>query len=335
MLADYTQRMSNVLETPISADNNQAALPNFPQKRDRIIQIADIRQGLWEVLDFRQCDMLSIISERNSSLGKVMPASQKMRYELRFFHAMQLCRATLAAIPKPDETQQAFIARLEVLYQTKKTNLPAEIWNGIYGSKEISNHFNQGAEPLPLSQTPEGNSAANFARMLNKFAHLASLANPEQAAIELPDWLDDIEAEYAALHHSDFGAQLLATLPLLTNTLNQTAEAIDKRLARKPFCYEGHQPQRATVLGNVFQKYYVQQVQPYMALVEKAAKPWFEQHGLIMSHLPTTKAMQDYHHLVVSLQNPKSLWNRWIEARNRHTKSWQTILGQCNMMPRK
>ena len=133
MLADYSQRVSNVLETEISTDTTQNTLPNFPQKRDRIIPTPDIRQSLWEVLDFRKCDMLSIISERNSSLGKVMAASQKMRYELRFINALRQCKEKLAAIIEPDESQQAFKVRLETIYQTKKANLRDEIWNGSGG----------------------------------------------------------------------------------------------------------------------------------------------------------------------------------------------------------
>ena len=332
MLSDYSQRMSNVLDTAITP-NNPTALPNFPEKRERIIPTPEIRQGLWEVLDFRQCDMLSIISERNSSLGKVMPASQKMRYELRFFHALQQCKTRLAAIAEPDDTQQAFKERLDTIYQSKQTNLPAEIWNGLYGSKEISKHFKQGADPLAMSQTTDAPSPTIFENTLNKFAHLAALTDPKQEAIKLPDWLDGIETQYATLHHSDFGSQILATLPMLTATLSDIADAIEHRLARKPFCYKGHQPQRATVLSNVFQKFYVQQVQPYMALVEKAAKPWFEQHALIMSYLPTTQPMQNYSNQVISMQAPNSLWQQWITARNRHTKAWQSILGQCNMMP--
>ena len=98
LLNDYTQRMSNVLDIEIAASDPNINLPSFPDKRDRFVSTNDIRQGLWEVLDFRQCDMLSIISERNSSLGKVMPASQKMRYELRFIKALQDCRRLIAEV---------------------------------------------------------------------------------------------------------------------------------------------------------------------------------------------------------------------------------------------
>lgn len=333
VLDEYVKRMGNVLQTKIELiqPNVSSGLVKFPEKRERTIKTVELRQGFWEVLDFRQCDMLSIISERNSLLGKVMLPSQKMRYELRFFDALKTCKALVAAIPDPDDSQLAFKLRLDEIYQLKAANLPAEIWNGIYASDEISKHFKTGAQPLLLKQSPEQSNHERIQLALERLTYLSSLSKRETS--ELPNWLDNIEDEYAVFHHSDFGSQLLATLPLLTTTLNKVASAIETRLKRKAFCYKGHQPQRATVLSNVFRKYYVAQVQPYMAILEQQGKPWVEAHDVIMTKLPTPTQVQQYQQQVLSLQNPDSLWNQWVAARNRHTKAWQTILGQCNMMP--
>ena len=333
LLSEYQSRVANVLEaeTPSTTQTSNQNLTPFPDKRDRMIKTIDLRQGLWEVLDFKQCDMLSIISQRNSSLGKVMPASQKMRYELRLINALQRCKTIIANIETPTESQQAFQARLEKIYQLKRTNLPAEIWNGIYASAEISKHFKSSASPFPLDHSTEQNNSTQIHSTLKKLTHLSSFANSESTT--LPSWLEAIEDEYATLHHSNFGSQVLATLPLMTAALNQVAGGIETRLSKKPFCYPNHQPQRATVLNNVFRKYYVQQVQPYMALLEREAKPWLEQHNIILDRLPVPPAMQAYSFKVLSMQNPDGLWNQWVSARDRHSKAWQTILGQCNMMP--
>ena len=333
LLDDYAQRMSNVLDTEITVSSPENLLVRFPEKRDRIIATTDIRQGLWEVLDFRQCDMLSIISERNSSLGKVMPASQKMRYELRFIKSLQDCRALIADVKDLDETQIKFQTRLQEIYEIKQRNLPAEIWNGIYSSAEITGHFKLAAEPFSLDLSVDSDSITKIHKAVERFAYLATFTKIGGTTIELPEWLDDIETEYAALHHSDFGSQVIATMPMLTHTLNNVAGAINTRLKQKPFCYKGHKPKRATVLSNVFQKFYVQQVQPYMAFVEKAAKPWIVQNDFIINQLPATPAMKEYSLQFFNMQDPNSLWGQWVEARNRHTKAWQNILGQCNMMP--
>lgn len=304
MLEDYAARMSNVLETEIDLELEQAALaiPVFPVKRERIVPTTELREGLWDVLDFRQCDMLHLISERNSSLGKVMPPSQKMRYELRFVSALQNCYQTLEAIEEPDETQQAFQERLAVIYETKLSNLPIEIWNGIYNSDELSQHFKLGKPPLPLESISYGTSH----NALETLSELTVLSGKE--SITLPAWLDDIETHYEALHRSELGAGLLAGVSMVTHTLDRTAEAIETRLKHKPFCFKGHQPPRATVLSNVFQKYYAGEVQPYMAIIQREGSRWFGLHNAMIKRLPAPSAMQDYRLQVLALESESSLW---------------------------
>ncbi len=329
MLEDYAARMSTVLDTEINLSLTQAALtlPTLPSKRERLVQTTELRENLWDVLDFRQCDMLKLISERNSSLGKVMPPSQKMRYELRFIKTLQNCRETLNAIEKPDDTQLAFQSRLEVIYKTKRDNLPLEVWNGIYGSNEIEQHFKIGK--LPLSLTADNNGHVQQA--LDQLAELAIISQSD--SITLPDWLDKVEAPYEAMHNSEFGSQLLSSLGMMTQTLDRTAEAIEARLKRKPFCFPGHQPPHAKTLNNVFQKYYAGKVQPYMAVIQRQGNPWFTLHDELMSQLLAPPAIQNYRQQVVGISVKSSLWGKWVQARQRHTKAWQKILGQCNMMP--
>ncbi|PWQ95589.1 hypothetical protein DKW60_14315 [Leucothrix pacifica] len=329
MLEDYTARMSNVLTTDIKLNLGEAALaiPAFPAKRDRVVATQELREGLWDVLDFRQCDMLSLISERNSSLGKVMLPSQKMRYELRFIVALQACRKILVDIEEPDDTQLAFQERLDAIYQTKSDNLPREIWNGIYGADEISQHFKIGTPPLALD-TDSGNPP-RYA--LQQLSGLATLSRTD--SITLPAWLEQVEAPYETLHHSEFGASLLSSLVMMTQTLDRTAQAIETRLQAKPFCFPGHKPPRATTLYNVFQKFYAGKVQPYMAVIQRQGSPWFALHDELIQQLPATDSMNDYRQQVLGMNVDGSLWDQWVKARQRHTQAWQDILGQCNMMP--
>jgi len=330
MLEDYASRMSNVLDTEITPDLDQAIvdIPAFPDKRDRVLATKELREGLWDVLDFRQCDMLSLIAERNSSLGKVMLPSQKMRYELRFVNALQDCRQVLAAIENPDDTQLAFQTRLESIYKTKRANLALEVFNGIYSSDEISQHFKLGTGHLTLQAATN----SQVQQALQQLSELAVISQPD--AIVLPNWLSDVEAPYEVLHRSEFGASLLTSLSIMTQTLDKTADAIEARLKVKPFCFPGHQPARAKTLNTVFHKYYAGKVQPYMAIIQRDGLPWLTLHDELLQQLPSSKAMIDYRHKVISVTSESSLWGKWVKARQKHTKAWQTILGQCDMMPK-
>lgn len=329
MLEDYADSMSTVLETPVELDLDSALMdfPALPERRERMLPTTDIREGMLDVWDFQQCGMMNLIAERNSTLGKVMLPSQKMIYELRFMAALQPCRDKMTAVKKPTQREQKFIRRLNAIYRIKQQNLPAEIWNGIYTSEEISQHFALGSMPL----SPETKGYENEQHAMEQLLTLAKLA--EADPLTLPDWLEQLEDQYFALYSSDFGAELLPTMRILTQTLDRTAAAIEQRLQSAPFCHKGHKPRRAGILGNIFQQYYAGQVQPYMALLQREGKQWLTTHQQIMEQLPAPKTMQIWQQQVISLNAPDSLWQQWEQANKRHTQAWQDILGQCGMMP--
>lgn len=332
MLEDYADSMSNVLDTPIelALDEVMLDLPMLPEKRERMRPTTEIREGLLEVWDFKRCGMMNLIAERNSSLGKIMLPSQKMKYELRFIAALQTCQTQMQTVSEPDTQEQEFIARLEAIQAIKQANLPAEIWNGIYTSDEISQHFAVGKPPLGLPQTNDSNHG-HVQTALQQLQTLAEQA--DQNPVVLPQWLDKLEDTYYNFYTSNFGSAFLPSLRMLTQTLDRTAAAIEQRLADSPFCYPDHRPRRAEVLRNIFQKYYAGQVQPYMALVQRDGKAWLQAHAQIMDKLQPPVAMQAYQQQVISLQADNSLWQQWLQASQRHTQAWQDILGQCGMMP--
>lgn len=329
MLEDYADSMSNVLDTDIALEFDQAikTIPAFPAKRERTLSTPDIREGILEVWDFKQCGMMHLIAERNSSLGKVMLPSQKMRYELRFLAALQACLSRMQAVTEPDTRQQTFIKRLEQITQLKQQNIGREIWNGIYSSDEISQHFALGQPPLATATGQSGNTL----RALEQLSFLAGTHDAD--TLTPPDWLAEIEDVYYAFYSSQFGAQLLPALVILTETLNKTAGAIETRIQGSPFCHQGHRPRRAEILRNIFQKYYAEQVQPYMALIQREGQEWLALHDAIITQLPAPQAMLSYQQQVISLSAADSLWQRWQGASRRHTQAWQDILGQCGMMP--
>ena len=70
-----------------------------------------------------------------------------------------------------------------------------------------------------------------------------------------------------------------------------------------------------------------------MAVIQRQGNPWFTLHDELMSQLLAPPAIQNYQQQVVGISVKSSLWGKWVQARQRHTKAWQKILGQCNMMP--
>ncbi len=331
MLDNYTERVARVLEEPIDSNLDSATeVPLFPLRRDRLLPLTDLRQGLIEVLALRHCDLLGLIAQRNSALGKVMPASKQLVYEIRLLHQVRKCRTRLVHSPDADPQLRQ---QLEEIYTLKARELPAVLWNALYASSEMEVNFSRGDPPLPL-QGSDDNSEDGSEAALRSLQALASL----QILISTPDWtlppqLDDLEQHYQALNANRFGSQWLTSLRLLTRSLEQTALALERREQRASICPQQRPTPKARILLNVFRLYYAGEVQPYLSRVDRSGQRWIALHEQLLSSLPATAQMLEYHWQVFAQANPDSLWQRYRRARDHHTQSWQATLRNCNLMP--
>ncbi|MGH1463151.1 MAG: DUF3080 family protein [Neptuniibacter sp.] len=330
MMENYTSRLSRVLGVD-SELPNRTEPPLFPLRRERLMQTTEIREGLFDVLKLKTCKLLPLIAERNSSLGKVYPPSQKMLYELKFYNTVLHCLNVVKADPGTDPE---FLSQLNDIYLIKDQNLAAEIWNGVYTSSEVESNFSIGESPLPLSND------GSVASMLNAFSTLSDLGKLAKDRDEwlLPTYVYSIEPVYEQLYRNRSGAKILSSLTLVTQYLNYAATLIEDRLEKRPICFNGLVSEQGKILKNVFYKYYAGEFQPYMAYVHKSTKTWFDLNNhliesLKVSGLVLPSAINDYHHRVLKTNSDDSLWSEYQSARERHTRSWQNILEQCGMMP--
>ncbi|UTW13305.1 DUF3080 family protein [Marinobacterium rhizophilum] len=331
MLDNYSERVARVLEEPIEAGLGATAdIPLFPPRRERLLALTDLRQGPIEVLALRHCDLLGLIAQRNSSLGKVMRPSGQLVYELRLLHQVRDCLSRLSQDPDADPQLKLQLAEIE---QIKTRELPAVLWNAVYASSEMEANFSRGDPALPLrgkdDETADSDEAA--LRSLQALANIQTLTSTPDWA--LPADLDGLEQHYQVLNANRFGSQWLKSLWLLTGTLEHTAQALERREQRGSICPQQRPTPRARILLNVFRLYYAGEVQPYLARVHRSGERWKALHEQLLSQLPATPGMREYQWQVFATANPDSLWQRYSQARDRHTRSWQATLRNCQLMP--
>lgn len=332
LLADYRDRIANVLEVE-PPEMHPLSIPALPPRRERIQSVKDLRSGILDTLQFKTCDLLPLIVERNGSLGKVMQPSQLMSYEIRFFNRLQPCYQKALRGELTDIDEQ-FMSLLRETYEIKSGNLPQVIWNGIFTSEEMEKQFSQAEGPLPIEGNP------GFQASLAALQYFLSLTQ-QSSNIGLkktfmpPPGFDHQEDFYFSLYASHYGSQLQASLGLLAAQLNQVAAMINQKLDQRPLCFNKKSNSKADILLNVFNRYYAARVQPYMAMVQQQGRQWF---GL-MNQLLTfnaerrSKAMQNYSQHVYQPNGSSSPWHQYQQAIKTHTLAWQRVLGQCGLMP--
>jgi hypothetical protein len=324
-LHDYAYRVGNAIEHEYQL-NLERSLPGYPPRRERLLTVTEQREGLIDVLDLRRCGLLELIGERNSSLGKLALPSQRLIYETRFLPRLRQCIDELERTEQPDEDTQELLARLRRIETVKQQNYPRVVSNAIFNSDEISRHFALQAEPLNTG------SQESIVALQPALAHFRQLAEySTRTEWRTPEWIGQLEQDYEALYRSDFGARWLQSLLLLTQTLEQTAVAIETRLARRPVCFNRRPTPQANIIRNVFQRYYAGQLQPWMSSIDRNGREWRQEWRTLVEALPVTPATYSYFNRLFGEQG--SLWVEYIQARDHHTHAWQQLLSQCGMMP--
>ncbi|NQD91735.1 DUF3080 family protein [Pseudomonas sp. CrR25] len=319
--ADYLQRLNNAVEGDGAEAFDPAQLLHYrmPARRERLIELADVRIGLLDLLiDVRRCPALQQqIGLRNSSLGKQLVPSRRLAYEGDLLRALDACRNAL-----PANADAKLRHMLETLIEEKRRQLPAVFWNALNGSVEVERYLRFAEQALPA--TAQEDHAA-----LDALAQLALLGNalPER----LPPPAAQLDPLFFALHSSEQGGQLITSLASLGHTLDQASRLLEYRQQHRPACPQGRPTPRGRILQNVFVKFYAGALQPYLAQVHQRGQRWSNSLRQLSAAPRIPAATRAY---LLGLAGPeRSLWQDVETATTRHVRAWQTTLKSCGLAP--
>ena len=212
---DYADRLARVLqEVPI--DPSPLPRHDYPRQRDLQVTFETHAINLLEFLALEDCELQMVIAERNSSLGRLAAASQRLVHELRFLKSGGECLAGL--------DDQELALKLRQVLEIKRRELAGRIWLATLGGPEFSSFWRgRGSESYPatartlrlLRQDIEGWLSGEYtvdAKVLEQRLQEISMGNGGQLLV---GWRD-----------------LLETLPVATQVL-------ETRHQRRPLCFPG------------------------------------------------------------------------------------------------
>lgn len=327
MLRDYTQRVSNAIDHPIDLKPHQAHYPILPPRRERRVEIPELREGLIDVLRFRHCDLLPLISERNSNLGRVMTPSQILQYELRFLPAIQQCEEYLLTRISEKADLIPLLVRVQEIRQHKETQLPFVIWNALYTSPEMEQQFSRSSAPLPLELTGQ---ISHIQQTLDPFLVIAQVTQKTSNALDV-EFIRSIESYYEQLYRTELGSQWLRSVSLLTETMSAVADGIEQRLEERPICFNRQPNNRSTIIQNVFRNFYASEFQPYLASIDQFGQHWISLQKRLLSDLPIPASSADYFSKIFDKNNRDGLMYAYDQAKLRHISAWQKLFDHCGM----
>ncbi|MFO7703804.1 MAG: DUF3080 family protein [Halopseudomonas sp.] len=319
---NYLERVGRVLDAPWTRfDSQSLSQYRFSERRQRMLPVAEQRIGMLELLvESRRCQSLQQnVSQRNSSLGKVMPWSHRLAADGELIQALANCIEVISENPD----RKALLADLQAIASIKREELPAVFWNALNAGSEFEYYLRFADSPLPVSSSALSDQSA-----IDALQQLSAIGQALPG--QLPPPRAELEEHFQALQRSQRGSELIHSLARLTHMLEQATTMLGSERAQK-LCPLGQPTPRSQILLNVFVTFYAGEIQPYLAQVQRLGQPWQQSLSQLAQVQAIPKDTKDYLQALVGPED--SLWARYQQQLAAHSTAWQDVLGQCQSSP--
>lgn len=316
-LDDYLQRLSRVLELPHQAfDSTELSQYRLPERRLRLQEVSAVRIGLLDLLvDVRHCRPLQQhISQRNSSLGRMMPASHRLAADGELLRRIDDC------LQQSGEEHPQLREQLQDIAAQRRASLPAVFWNALNGSSEFEQLLRFADQPLPTD-------APRVDHGILALQQLAELGQGLPA--RLPPPREELDPLFDDMQRSRSG-ELIHSLLRQRHTLQQATRLLESPRAAA-LCPQQRATPKARIMQNILNGHWAEQVQPQLAQVQQLGLPWARALAELQQvpGLPVATA----EHLRRLQGHDQALWESWQAALKRHIQAWQVLLEGCALEP--
>lgn len=343
---DYAARLSRVLDTPLPDSFNDKVTTPLPKLADSATlkhAIEGVNINLREFYALQDCELGTVVAERNTSLGKSQLPSQRLVYESKLLSVLKSCEAALTNESETDQRNVALAATI-ASWREQKTQDYSKTWaNLVQGSQELRLALNTPERLFSVENNKDALSSVNALYYINNlsnkevllsdmyFSNTASSDTETEAtnennsesiieSSELEQQLKIIRSARlpATLWHTQ--QTLTQNLSLLTNMLETELDAVS--------CPEGRASDKAKILRNVFYLFFIEEIQPVGSLVNqyhyKLAPLWEDWLAQPSLHEEFKRYIR---------QQSQDGFNQYSSVMKAHVNLWQGFLGRCNLSP--
>ncbi|WP_111642029.1 DUF3080 family protein [Marinimicrobium alkaliphilum] len=305
---DYLARLARVLdaERPRVERDNPPRLPRSAELR-QVIESPSVNLLDWWA--FRECGLTPLLSERNTSLARVMPPAHHMDMDARIIQQLRHCNDTV--------DDEELLALSESLFELKMAQWPARYWNATAAGPELRLFWSPSTNPLrPGDEASYSPAIAAIERLTQLHDQVLS---PE-------DWpgIRTLEPHYQALERGRLGGQLVQSLQVNVDYLQAANRMMAEAVERRALCPVSPQAD-LTAARNVMTLYFIGSVQPMMAAVNQRANLLLPAYArLIAVQDPTLQPLIAGHRDAV-----QGLHETALQATRQHVDYWQQLFAQC------
>ncbi len=343
---DYAARLSRVLDTPLPDSFNDKITTPLPKLADSATlkhAIEGVNINLREFYALQDCELGTVVAERNTSLGKSQLPSQRLVYESKLLSVLKSCEAALTKENESNQRNAALAATISS-WREQKTQDYSKTWaNLVQGSQELRLALNTPERLFSVENNRDALSSVNALYYINSLSNKelllsdmyssntassdteteATNENNSESIIES----SELEQQLKIIRSARLPATLWHTQQTLTQNLSLLTDMLETELDAVS-CPEGRASDKAKILRNVFYLFFIEEIQPVGSLVnqyhyklEPLWEDWLAQPSL---HKEFKRYIR---------QQSQDGFNQYSSAMKAHVNLWQGFLGRCNLSP--
>ena len=343
---DYAARLSRVLDTPLPDSFNDKITTPLPKLADSATlkqAIEGVNINLREFYALQDCELGTVVAERNTSLGKSQLPSQRLVYESKLLNVLKSCEA---ALTKENESNQrnAALAATIASWREQKTQDYSKTWaNLVQGSQELRLALNTPERLFSVENNKDALSSVNalyyISSLSNKGLLLSDMYSSNTASSDTETEATNENNSERIIESSELeqqlkiirSARLPATLWHTQQTLTQNLSLLTNMLETEldaVSCPEGRASDKAKILRNVFYLFFIEEIQPVGSLVNKYH---YKLAPLWEDWLAQPSLHEEFKRYI--RQQSQDGFNQYSSAMKAHVNLWQGFLGRCNLSP--
>lgn len=343
---DYAARLSRVLDAPLPDSFNDKITTPLPKLADSATikhAIEGVNINLREFYALQDCELGTVVAERNTSLGKSQLPSQRLVYESKLLNVLKSCEA---ALTKENESYQrnAALAATIASWREQKTQDYSKTWaNLVQGSQELRLALNTPERLFSVENNKDALSSVNalyyISSLSNKGLLLSDMYSSNIASSDTETEAtnennseriiesSELEQQLKIIRSARLPATLWHTQQTLTQNLSLLTDMLETELDAVS-CPEGRASDKAKILRNVFYLFFIEEIQPVGSLVNqyhyKLAPLWEDWLAQPSLHEEFKRYIR---------QQSQDGFNQYSSVMKAHVNLWQGFLGRCNLSP--
>ncbi|MEL0634494.1 DUF3080 family protein [Pseudoalteromonas carrageenovora] len=308
----YVERLSSTLDVAAIEPNllkQLSLLPPSPLEKN------NITLSIVELAGISHCKLNVLISEHNNQLGKTASAAGKFKYQIHFIQSAQICLNSL------DKNSPIF-SKIQKAKTYKQTHLMHYFNTMLFKERELN-------QTWQLTSTELNKEPAGYSDTLHALKQLVTIK--EQISTQQFNSIN-ANAIFSALEQLNkyqFNQALIQSARMQV-VLNNSATDFVKTLDLNDLCPVGKNNKKAKIISNVFQKFYLKDIQPYQAQLTgylEKLQPLYKE--LWFGQSITSESINN----LIKPKSNTNLLNLLKSSAKNHVIWWQRFYKTCEISP--